>query len=742
MCEWMSSTVVALPTGASTLVVNRHGGDDGSARARRTGGILSSRLVSEADLRAGGRAVSTVMGVQLRRILKFAIVSTVLMAVAGSAAIVSLPWTVHFLVRGVPTLSSATSTQASVILDRTGREIAALRPTELVEPLPAGDLPSTLVAVILASEDRRFYQHHGVDPNGLLRAVVTNLKAGSVVEGGSTITQQLVKNEVVGTSRTYERKIREALLALRVEQDLEKDEILRRYLDVVYVGGGIRGTQTAALQWFGVHASELSLGQAALIAGVLPSPNRYSPYNNPELAEKRRQLILDRVAAAGTASPEAIRAARGEAPVTQLLTPKREAIVTTEYPWVLDTVAAELRRLAPEVDLSQGGYVVHTGIDLDLQIDSEKSLTRSLSGDLMPDGAMIVLDANNGEIRAIVGGKDHRVSQVNAALGKLGGGSGRQGGSSLKPITLAAALDAGWGLENRIAAPASIALPGRDPAWNYDRRSWGTISLLTATTWSINTAYLNLAQSVGPAQISSTARKLGLDLTSKGPEIAIGADEVSPMTLASAYGAFADDGRWHTPHIVRMVEQDGVEVWAPQLETRVAIQPSTATAVGEALRSVVTKGTGTRAGISGVEVFGKTGTTDNNADAWFAGWSGDLVAAVWVGNLRGLVPMKNVPGWGSITGGSLPAAIWRDALSRTARASIPRAETNRDLPATTTPIDGIDGTDGLVPTPEPTPDISVSPLPQTEPSVPAVADGTDDGTGVAEPTPIESPSTP
>lgn len=649
--------------------------------------------------------------------------AAVAVGAAGLVVLVSLPWTVQFLVRDVPTLTAATLTQPTTVLDRNGEHLAVIRPVEIVQPLPDGELPTALVTAVLAMEDSRFYRHRGVDPQGLLRAVWTNLRAGGVVEGGSTITQQLVKNEVVGTNRTYERKLREALLALRVEQEYGKDDILRRYLDVIYVGSGVRGAETAARQWFGVGASQLTLGQAALVVGVLPSPNRYSPFSSPDTAERRRQLVLDRIEAAGAADPVQLAAARAETPIQQLLPQSRQTVVSTEHPWVLDSVAAELRRLAAAVDLSAGGYVIRTGIDVRLQEDAVKALSTSLSGAAMPDGAVVVLDATDGEVRAVVGGKDRTVSQVNAALGRLGGGSGRQGGSSLKPITLAAALEAGWSLEDRIAAPASLPLPGRQPAWNYDRRNWGRVSLRTATTWSVNTAYMNLASAVGVEKVAATARRLGLDLDSEGPEIAIGVDEVSPLSLAAAYASFASEGVWRTPHLVRSVEQDGMVVWRPTVETRAVFSPDTVAAVGEALRGVVTDGTGTRAAIAGVEVRGKTGTTDNYADAWFAGWSGQLVAAVWVGHLEGLVPMRDVPGWGRISGGSLPAYIWQKTMSRTARELAPQVVANPE------PEPSGEAT--------PVPEITVIPLPETTPTAQPSGDGGLEPTPQPEPTPTQ-----
>jgi penicillin-binding protein 1A len=588
----------------------------------------------------------------------------VMLLVPASIAIglVSLPWTVQILVPTAPVLNGGNAQIPSTILDINGKVLATVSSLEQYQPLPEGALPPILEKVVIASEDTRFYSHHGFDLIGTARALYRNIRSGGVVEGGSTITQQVVKNDVVGSRRSIDRKIREALLALRLEQDYTKDQILRRYLDVAYFGNGLRGVEVTAQNWFGVPADKVTLSQAALLVAVIPSPASYNPFNHPERAEQRRQLVLDVVEASGQFTSRMIMQARQDVP-----TPNRPAdreLVSTTHPWVLDVVRSELRRLAPEVDLLTGGFEVRTGIDVDLQRDAEKALTRALDKEGMPNGAIVTLDAKSGEVRAIVGGVNRAKSEVNVALGALGGGSGRQAGSSFKPVVLAAAIESGWSIDDRISAPAFLPLPGREPAWNYDRRNWGTPTLDTATRWSVNTAYMNLTRSVGVAKVQHMARVLGLDPRAEGVEIAIGTDEVSPLTLAAAYAAFEDEGRWHTPHLVTEVLQDGERVWVPTVETRQAMAPETAEQVAETLRNVVDYGTGTRAQVSGVEVAGKTGTTDNYADAWFTGWGEGLVATVWVGHLEGQIPMRSVPGWGSISGGSLPAHIWKDSLRK------------------------------------------------------------------------------
>jgi len=599
----------------------------------------------------------------MQKILFRAFIGIFAISASVGTAIFTLPWTIHLVIKDSPNLVESDPATTSTIYASDGKIVATIRPSEKFEPIGNAQLPLQLSKVIVASEDIRFYEHHGVDPIGLLRAAYRNFRNGGVVEGGSTITQQVVKNLIVGSQRSYERKIREALFALRLEKDTTKDEILRKYLDVTYYGDGIRGAQTASKEWFGINAGELSLAQASLLAAVLPSPARYSPFDHPVAAEKRRQLVLDTVLNSGLATTKEVEDAR-----LVVLTPKRPksnlVSIQTDFPWLLDTAIIEIKRLAPEIDLLGGGYEIYTGIDIKLQKDMQNSISKALLRDGMPGGAASVIDATTGEIRALIGGKDYNKSQVNSALGIFGGGSGRQSGSSFKPIVLAAAIDSGWGLTDRIDAPAFLSFPGREPAYNYDKRNWGKISLQTATTWSVNTAYLNLVSDVSIKKVAQLARGLGITTTSKGPEIAIGVDEVSPLALSAAYGAFANDGIWMTPHLISKITRNQEIIYKPIIEKRQVMKSETAKEVHKALMQVVSEGTGSRAEIEKITVAGKTGTTDSYADAWFTGWNKNLVGTVWVGFLEGRLPMNGIPGWGSISGGSLPASIWKSGMAR------------------------------------------------------------------------------
>ena len=640
-----------------------------------------------------------------RKLFKNAVIAGVFVLGSVTIFLFSLPWTVQLIVKDAPTLSGGAAQLPSQVLGLNGEVIATIHTVEVFEPIHEGKLPDNLSKIVVAVEDTRFFNHHGVDIIGLGRAIYTNLSDGSIVQGGSTITQQVVKNDVVGSRRSYVRKAKEALLALRLEQERSKDDILRRYLDVAYFGDGLRGAQATSKAWFGVDADDLSLAQASLLVAVLPSPATYNPFDYPERAENRRQLVLDVLAKTENFKDSEIASARME-----VLSPKRPvrgSIIRTEHEWVLDSVRGELRRLAPDIDLLAGGYVVQTGINLGIQIRSEKAITKYLSNVGMPGGAFVALDSASGEVRAIVGGVDYAFSQVNSALGPLGGGSGRQSGSSFKPIVLAAALESGWSLDDRVDAPALIKIPGREPAYNYDGRNWGRTTLRSATIWSINTAYMNLAKEVGIDNVKKMARKLGLNPQANGVEIAIGSDETSPIAMAAAYATFADKGRWHSPHIVVYVERNGETVWLPSIETRQVVTPEIARQVELALQDVVEKGTGSRVRMNGISISGKTGTTDNYADAWFTGWGEGLVGSVWIGHLEGLIPMRSVNGWGSISGGSLPAQIWADSLRDSIKllsdennVSNNRSETNKE----TKKIDDFEipeDTISITPTPEP-----------------------------------------
>jgi penicillin-binding protein 1A len=558
----------------------------------------------------------------------------------------------------------------TVLLAVDGSEIARVSSGTSLLLLPENkELPVNLVSALLLSEDRRFYSHSGVDPIGLGRAFISNLR-GLPVQGGSTITQQLVRNQTsIGTQRTLSRKAIEALFALRLEASSDKEWILRRYIDTVWLGNGIRGMQTASKEWFSLDASQLSLGQSASIVATLPCPETCNPIRFPEKAEPRRQRLLDALEASGDYSAEQIRAAR--LPLTFSYTkPVRTA---TGDSWVLDTVRRELAsKNFPGFESGQwpGGLVIQTTIH-PLTQSSAQAAVLKVMGDPASratslDAALAVVQPGTGALQAIIGGRDFSSSEVNIALGRSGGGSGRQGGSTAKTFGVIAALEAGYDGDMLLDAPMQV-LVGDKQVTNSDWLPYGSITLASAAKHSVNTAFINLTTQLGPDSVADVATRLGV-LTPKGQDerVVIGVVETSPIALAGAYAAISAKGLWVEPHIVTKVFHDSLLLYQAKPTKRQAISPEVAAGTIQILRNVTKYGTGYRAAFRhqgvAVDIFGKTGTTNNAADTWFAGSTSSSAAAVWIGNPKGVSRTSAVPGFESASGGAAPAQIWNELM--------------------------------------------------------------------------------
>jgi penicillin-binding protein 1A len=577
----------------------------------------------------------------------------------------------------VPDLAAASRqfSQPSVVLAGDGAVLGRFVPEELHDPLAPDEIPETVAAAVVAAEDERFWLHPGVDVVALGRALLRNLRAGGVVQGGSTISQQLVKNVFTEGDRTLDRKLEELRIALQLERHHDKREILAAYLNTTYFGDGAIGIEAAARSFLRKPATELSLGEAALLAGLIPSPTDYNPRRNPGLAEDRRQSVLDRVAEAGTVAAEEIEAARAEVPAVHPRLPSVES-----HPYFLDYVRRWLIEVAGVslAELRSGGLTIETTLDPALQAHALETVRAHLPHPADPAAAVAVVDPHSGEVRALVGGRDWQGEQVNLALGRLGGGTGRQPGSAFKAVVLALAYESGASPYDWLPAPAEYELEGGHIVHNYSRRGYGSMSIADATRWSINTAFTDLAISLGLDRVADLARRLGLSQippgSAVGPSLAIGAYEVSPLNMAAAYGAFAADGRPPFVHPVRRVlGPDGsvLHDWTAPEPAEPVIHPATARQVTSTLQGVIRSGTGTAAAF-GRPAAGKTGTSSNYADAWFVGYTPQLAAAVWVGFADGIRPMHGIAGFSDVTGGSIPARIWRDVM-RAAHAGLPVA---------------------------------------------------------------------
>jgi penicillin-binding protein 1B len=520
---------------------------------------------------------------------------------------------------------------------------------ESIRPVRLADVPADLRAAVLATEDVRFYEHGGVDPRGILRAMWTNVRKGRVAEGGSTITQQLVKSRLLTPERTLSRKIHEALLSTVLEWRYGKDQIFEAYLNEVYLGqsGGssVRGIGAAARAYFGKEVHQLTLPEAALLAGMIRAPNSYSPVSNPERARERRDVVLARMRELDKISEADYRKARKE-PVRARTAPADGLTA----PYFVDYVRAELER-ATDVDLAnQHGLRVYTTLDPVLQRLAEAAVVRGLdrletsrprlrrkSQEERLQAAMIVLDPASGQIRALVGGRDYRTSQFNRAVLAR-----RQPGSAFKPFVYLAAITPRRDGPLFTAAsmlddsPLTMVVDGKP--WtpkNYDERYLGPVTVRRALEGSINTATVRLAQAVGLPTVIDTARALGVEGDLKPvPALALGVFEITPLQLARAYLPLANGGLAPAGGVVDTLTDDaGAALWSAGRESRPVIGAPEAYLMTSLLEGVMNAGTGAVARSLGVPgaVAGKTGTTNEGRDAWFVGYSRNLLALVWIG---------------------------------------------------------------------------------------------------------------
>ncbi len=525
-------------------------------------------------------------------------------------------------------------------VDIKGRQIA-VRGAAYAPPVHVDELPPHLVDAVLAIEDRRFYHHFGVDPIGLARAMFTNLRRGGVVQGGSTLTQQLAKNLFLTNDRTYKRKAQEVLLAFWLESRFSKKEILSLYLNRVYFGRGAWGVEAAAQRYFGKPATELNLGESAMIAGLLKAPNRYSPTADLARAERRATVVLDVMV-----KSKKITAAEREAAFAQPVHVRRsQASPAASY--FVDWLAPKVRELSGDVDAD---LLIETTLDLDDQRAAERAILTALDAKAnargATQGAMVALNAD-GAVRAMAGGVSYARSQFNRATQAR-----RQPGSAFKPFVYLAAIEAGlspWTV--REDAPVRI---GDWQPQNYSGKYAGDMALITALAKSVNTVAVRLANEVGRDRIAEAAHRLGftssIGLTRSMP---LGSNETSLIELTSAYAPFANGGVLARPYgLVRISTREGDVLWTHKAPPRkVVLDPRTYALMNVMLERVMSDGTGRRARLTDRPSAGKTGTTNDFRDAWFAGYASGHIAGVWVGDDKNRAMKK-------ITGGSLPAQIW------------------------------------------------------------------------------------
>ena len=525
-------------------------------------------------------------------------------------------------------------------LDRVGT-VLAVRGGKVAPPVDLDRLPACVPAAVVAIEDRRFYEHAGFDPVGIARAVVADLSKGRSAQGASTITQQLARNLYLTQDQTVERKATELLYAIELERKYSKKQILGLYLSRVYFGGGAYGIEAASRRFFGHPAAKLSLHEAAVLAGVLKNPAGYDPAEHPERSAERTRLVLD--AMVDTGAITSAQRARALAKPLKVQAHASTAAAAYFVDWIDGAARARIGPVREDM-------VVETTLDLSLQERASQALDVAVTrgrAQGVEQGALVALDGA-GAVRVLVGGTDYATAPYDRAVLAR-----RQPGSAWKPFVYLTAMEAGLTPDTPVV-DEPVTINGWSPR-NFEPEFLGPTTLSNALAHSVNTVAARLADQVGRGRVVATARRLGITSPlGEAPSMALGVYGVSPLELATAYDAFSNGGRRVAPYgIARVLTASGRVVWrAPPPQTAPAIANPPLSEMNGMLRGVITRGTGTRAAVPGRDVAGKTGTTSDFKDAWFAGYTGGLTAVVWLGRDDD-APMRGV------TGGSFPAEAWR-----------------------------------------------------------------------------------
>ena len=599
----------------------------------------------------------------------------------------------------------AAAPERSVITDAEGAEIATLFGAENRVVLEADEIAPAAKDAVVATEDARFYEHPGVDHRAVMRALIANRLAGRIVEGGSTITQQYVRNALLSPEQTFQRKLTEAHYAIELERRMSKDEILIAYLNEAYLGRGAYGIGAAAELYFSRPARDLELHHAATLAGMLRAPETNNPVSDPDAALARRAIVLDQMAARGFASEEEAAAAQ-EAPLDLELSPPSAPEHPFFVAYVTRLLLSDERLGATEAErgrqLYGGGLEIRTTLDSDLQERADAAIRATLADPTAdPQATVTSVDPATGDVRALAVGPrefgqcdpdeagevpaDCDRTEVNPAVPGLGG-SGRQPGSAFKPFVVAAALaegmPRGWQDTSDSGEPIGGCEEGYAPR-NYGDADHGVIAMPEAMRHSSNVYHVKLTAQVGPEATIAAAARAGMT-DSHLPEtcsLALGAGSVYPLQLTAAFATLAAEGTACETRAVLEVRRDG-EVLIAEDEPRCdaeALDPDSAREISAMLRGVVTDGTGTRAQVEGVPVAGKTGTTDDNRDAWFVGYTGGqaaLATGVWIGYEQPRA-LTGIGGEDTVTGGSLPADVFAATMTGAAGDELPAPPAER-----------------------------------------------------------------
>lgn len=588
----------------------------------------------------------------------------------------------------LPKLPPITREPQVTYVDRTGAVIGVRR-GRYAPPVDLARLPAYVPAAFISIEDRRFYEHTGFDPVGIGRAMVANVSKGRLAQGASTITQQLTRNLFLTSDQTAERKAREILLSVQMEQTYSKRQILSMYLSRVYFGSGAYGIEAASRRYFNKPAAQLSIREAATLAGVLKSPTNYNPVLHQDRADQRARLVLDAMVETGAITA----AQRAQALAKPLQVWKEPATEPAQY--FVDWLDGQLRTLvgSPKYDV-----VVETTLDLGLETAADQAMRQTLArhaGQKVEQAALVAVDGA-GRVRALVGGTDYGARPYNRAVDAR-----RQAGSAWKPFVYLAALEAGRTPAD-LVVDEPVTINGWTPA-NYTESFSGQVTLEQALSQSLNTVAVRLADETGRPAVARVAQRLGIQSKiNTDPAMALGTTQVSPLEMAQAYATLANGGQRVSAYGIERVRATtgGAVIYQrrPPPRVQAAINPALSD-LNQMLRTAVSSGTGVKATIPGHDIAGKTGTTSDYRDAWFAGFTANFAAVVWMGR------DDNSP-MGRVTGGAAPAEMWRafmlQAVKKIPKGTIPVGPP-APLPVQSIPVQTLPAEPSTTPVVEPAP---------------------------------------
>ena len=624
----------------------------GKSSGKRAGKSKTSAKRRRSSSRAGARGGLIGLGIWFaRKCLRLGVFATLFVAAIVGAA-------TAYYAAGLPAaddLLDGRDRGSVTLLDRDG-EVFAWRGDQYGGDLRVGQVSPHLKNAIIAAEDRRFYTHIGIDPRGIARAMIANVRAGRLVQGGSTLTQQAAKNVFLSNERSLQRKLKELPVALAMELKYTKDQILSIYLNRVYLGAGTYGFEAASRRYFGKSAREVSPAEAAMLAGLLKAPSRFAPTSDLSVAQGRAAVVIDLMVEEGYLST--VDAAIAKAEPAQLSQAAQTEVGRYFADWVMEAGPGYLTHLTTE------DVRIRTTFDRRAQNAAETAMRRTFDSKVKKGStaqAAIVVMSPDGAVRAMVGGRSYGASQFNRATQAK-----RQTGSAFKPIVYAAGFEAGMN-PGTVMEDAPLRIKNWEPK-NYDGTYAGRVTLTDALARSLNTVAVRVSERAGRDRVESMARRMGMvSPLAPGPAVALGTSEATLLEMTGVYATIANRGRSADPYSVSQIFVRGykepVMASAEQATTQV-MDARHADWLTNMMRSVIQRGTGQRARLQGFDMAGKTGTTQRARDAWFIGFTSDFVVGVWMGK------DDNTPLVG-VTGGGLPAEIWRETMRELHRGRPP-----------------------------------------------------------------------